>query len=103
MKVHSSAQEGVMQEKCRLAGAKFIILNSNHEQIMCVQTDSHGEAIIDGLPYGRYYIKEVDPPMGYHRCEETVELEISENNCDRCVEFVNRRKTGSIKIIKYGI
>ena len=92
-----------MQERCRLAGAKFIVLNCNHEQIMCVKTDCNGEAIIDGLPYGKYFIKEVEPPCGYCKCDEIIELEIDCANENRCVEFVNRRKTGSIKIIKYGI
>lgn len=92
-----------MQDKIRLSGAKFVLMDCHHEQIMCIKTDENGEALIDCLPYGKYYLREVEPPMGYHRCSEEVEIVIDEDNCNRCVEFINKRKTGSIKIIKYGM
>ncbi len=92
-----------MQEKTRLSGAKFVLMDCRHEQIMCIKTDANGEAIIDCLPFGKYYLREVEPPQGYHRCCEEVEIVIDEDNDHRCVEFVNKRKMGSIKIIKYGI
>lgn len=92
-----------MQEKIRLSGAKFVLLDCHREQIMCVKTDENGEALIDCLPYGKYYLKEIEPPQGYHRCSEEVEIVIDESSNHRLAEFINKRKTGSIKIIKYGI
>ncbi len=92
-----------MREKTRLCGAKFALMNCRHEQVLCLKTDENGEAEIDRLPYGKYYLREIEAPIGYHRCCEEVEIVIDEENDRRCVEFVNKRKTGSIKIIKFGV
>lgn len=91
-----------MRDKCRLEGAKFILSDASGKQLMCVVTDARGEACIDNLPYGTYYLREVEAPCGYAPCADEVEIVISECNENRTVEFVNRCRYGSIKIIKYG-
>ena len=89
-----------MQGKKRLEGAKFILLDHNRKEIMCVKTDANGEALIDSLPYGKYILIEAEPPLGYHRFDQEIEILINDTCPDRCVEVINSQCLGSLKIIK---
>lgn len=89
-----------MQGGRRLEGAKFLLLDCNRQEIMCVMTDDCGEAFIDRIPFGRYYLVEVQPPQGYARYKKEIEIVIDENSARRCIEIVNYRRTGSLNIIK---
>ena len=91
-----------MLERMRLPGAKFELLNCNKQPIMCVVTNCNGEAFIDCLPYGKYYLREIEAPCGYEKSCQCIEIIIGDQCRNRCVEVVNKRKTGSVKIIKYG-
>lgn len=88
--------------RTRLCGAKFVLSDENGKEIMCVQTDVNGEAFIDGLPYGKYFLTECEPPDGYARYEKRIEIALSENCPDRLVEIIGARRCGSIKIIRFG-
>lgn len=42
-----------------------------------VKSDSKGKFVVEGLPYGTYYLKEIIPPEGYKVLSETIKFEIS--------------------------
>lgn len=92
-----------MQNKKRLEGAKFVLLDNNHKEIMCVKTDGDGEAFIDRLPFGKYFLVETEAPYGYNKCDKEIEVLINAECHDRCVEVINTQRLGSLKIIKVGI
>ncbi len=92
-----------MQERMRLPKAKFELLDCFKRPIMCVVTDNNGEAIIENLPLGTYFLRETEAPMGYEKNCDLVQIVIDEQNSFGCVEFVNRKKKGAIKIIKLGL
>lgn len=76
-----------------LAGAKFLITNSNGEKVDEIVTNAEGIAISKDLPRGKYIVKEVLAPDFYltdgkeHFCEilrpnETIEFNVSNGNVD---------------------
>lgn len=62
-----------------LLGAKFEILNENKKVIHVAETDENGEIHIQGLLPGIYYIREVNPPFGYHTNTNLYKVEIQLN------------------------
>lgn len=64
-----------------LEGAIFGIYNENDKEIGTLETDETGKAISELLPYGKYYLKELDTGSVYYLLNEnTYEFEIVENN-----------------------
>lgn len=88
--------------KIKLAGAKFALCDCEGRTVACGVTNSCGEIVFDCLPFGKYYLRELEAPCGYTKCDEVVEVCISECSAHECVEFVNVKKTGSIKVVKFG-
>jgi len=91
-----------MDKKKRLAGAKFVLLNCRGKEIACGVTNKDGELFFDCLPFGRYFIKEIEAPCGYEKCDKISEICLNCERPHRCVEFMNEKKKGSIKILKFG-
>lgn len=42
-----------------------------------IKSDSEGKFVVEGLPYGTYYLKEIIPPKGYQALSETIKFEVS--------------------------
>jgi hypothetical protein len=87
----------------RLPGAKFVLIDECGRELACGVTNDCGELEFDCLPPGKYYIKELEAPCGYEKSRECAEVRLCDCSLHRCVEFVNERKKGSIKIVKYGV
>ncbi|MDO4282849.1 MAG: SpaA isopeptide-forming pilin-related protein [Clostridia bacterium] len=51
--------------KEKLKGVEFKILNSNREEIGTYTTDKDGIILVENLPYGEYYYKEMKTPENY--------------------------------------
>ncbi len=64
-----------------LKGAKFGIYNTENKQIGELTTNEEGKAISELIPYGKYYIKELDTGSVYYLLNEnTFEFEIVKNH-----------------------
>ena len=87
----------------RLAGAKFALYDDCGKHIACGVTDCRGELLFECLPHGKYFVKETDAPFGFEKSEEVAEVVICGKNSHKTVEFFNKRKTGSICVIKKGV
>ncbi len=86
----------------KLPGAKFVLIDKCGCEIACGVTNDCGELIFDCLPFGKYFLKELEAPCGYEKSDKCVEVCIGDDSRHRCVEFVNEKKKGSIKVIKFG-
>ena len=85
--------------KIRLRGAKFTLYDSCGKPIACGVTNCNGELCFNSLPLGKYYLHEDDAPCGYEKSHEYCEVVIDKCSPNETVEFVNKRTTGSIKVI----
>ena len=64
-----------------LKGAKFGIYNTENKQIGELTTNEEGKATSELIPYGKYYIKELDTGSVYYLLNEnTFEFEIVKNH-----------------------
>lgn len=69
------------ETKETLKGAIFGIYNENDEEIGQLETDEKGMATSELIPYGKYYLKELDTGSVYYLLnEDTFEFEIVENH-----------------------
>ena len=98
-KVCKKCKESKMEKK-RLQGARFMLLDEGRNEVKSVMTDETGEALIEKLPFGKYYLVETNPPFGYRRLDKEIEILIDESCADRCVEVMSSQCFGSLKIIK---
>ena len=53
------------------------LLYAKDQIVTYLTTDSNGEAIIENLPLGKYYLKQTEPPEGFSLKEEISEVELS--------------------------
>ena len=94
--------ENCANGKIRLRGAKFVLYNACGQSVACGVTNDNGEICFDNLPLGKYYLMEVVAPCGFEISDVYCVVVICENKRRECVEFVNVKLTGSIKVVKYG-
>ena len=90
------------KECVKLPGAKFVLLNEDKKEIACAVTDRHGNIVFDDLPIGKYFIREIEAPCGFKKCDDLIEIQLTCCRAHRCIEVINERKRGSIKIVKLG-
>lgn len=89
-------------ETKRLAGVKFELRAKCGCVIACGRTNENGELKFDCLPCGTYFLVEVEPRKGWNCDRKPICIEITGENPHKCVEVINRRDNGSIKVIKLG-
>ena len=68
---------GSMQGKTliiRMAGAESFI--KKDEQVATLTTDKTGKASVSNLYLGKYYLKEITPPVGYLLDEEEHDVKL---------------------------
>ena len=85
----------------KLQGAKFkLYKNDDSEYSSTVYTtDSNGEVLVQDLPYGEYYFKEIEAPTGYKLNDEKILVDI--NSSTEVVKNVkNELFKGKFKIVK---
>lgn len=87
--------------KIRLRGAKFVLYDSCGQSVACGVTNEHGKSALI-ICRSQILLKEVEAPCGFEKSDEYCEVIICENKRCECVEFVNVKLTGSIKVVKYG-
>lgn len=94
----------------RIPGAKFKIYNENNELVETIITDENGEATLENLPINvKYTIKEVETAKDYILSDESVTIQLKENEI-KTLTFKNKKKeqeaeklprTGMIDISNY--
>ena len=78
------------------------IYDSNNNLLLTKETDNNGKIIINNLPIGKYYIKEVKANDNYLISDEIVTFEIKENGEIVKARMTNKMITGILEINKIG-
>ena len=84
----------------KLEGVVFEILNEDGEIIETITTDDEGRAITKFIPIDtEYTVREKETKKEYVLSEETVKVVLEENEI-KSITFENKKKKGTIKILK---
>ena len=63
-----------------LEGAKYGIYYENGNLYQTIVTDSKGEAFLEEIPLGKYYLQEIEAPYGYCLNDEKVYFEVKDKD-----------------------
>ncbi|MHC5227714.1 SpaA isopeptide-forming pilin-related protein [Enterococcus sp. LJL99] len=87
-----------------LAGAEFIVIDSNNQLVEKITTDKNGVAELTNLPYGTYKVIEAKAPEGYELDATPKYITLSKNSPSgiATLTILNKKKVekGSIEVIK---
>ena len=83
-----------------IAGVKFLVTQKNGEfydkvlkdgEDYVVTSDEQGLFLVDNLPYGEYYLWEVETPTGYYALSGPVKFVIDESSIEQMITIENKR------------
>ena len=86
-----------------LAGAVFGLFNEQGDQVQEATSDADGSVVFQQIPYGRYAIRELSAPYGYHPSAKTWEVTVDgtyQNSIGLLDTVVNEDAPGRIRILK---
>lgn len=86
-----------------LAGAVFGLFNDQGDQVQEATSDADGSVVFQQIPYGRYTIRELSAPYGYHPSAKTWEVTVDgtyQNPIGLLDMVVNEDAPGRIRILK---
>lgn len=86
-------------EEIKLEGVEFELYNDKKELVNKVITNEKGEAVLENLYIGKYYLKEIRTNEEYILNEKEIEVQIEWNNETQKV-IKNSKKQGSLNIVK---
>lgn len=99
--VNKMDSENIQRKFATLEGSVYGIYNDK-ELITTIETNNYGVAYIDNLPFDKkYYIKEIEPSLGYKLDEKTYEVYLSNDNKDMVVNSYEEVIKGNLIINKY--
>ena len=86
-----------------LAGAVFGLFDSEGTKVQEATSDADGSVVFQQIPYGRYTIRELSAPYGYHPSAKTWEMTVDgtyQNPIGLLDTVVNEDAPGRIRILK---
>lgn len=86
-----------------LAGAVFGLFDSEGTKVQEATSDADGSVVFQQMPYGRYAIRELSAPYGYHPSAQTWEVTVDgtyQNPIGLLDTVVNEDAPGRIRILK---
>ena len=86
-----------------LAGAVFGLFDSEGTKVQEATSDADGSVVFQQIPYGRYAIRELSAPYGYHPSAQTWEVTVDgtyQNPIGLLGTVVNEDAPGRIRILK---
>lgn len=87
--------------KRKLKGAKFEVWNKFRNLVTVLTTDDNGYAKSEKLPYGVYYVREQESPIGYKLESNIIEsVEIIKDEQLNTLNISNKRIDGVLKFSK---
>ena len=78
------------------------LYNSDNELLLTKETDKNGIIIIDNLPYGKYYLKEIKANYYYQKSDEIINFEIKNDGEIIKKTLTNKKIVGDLIIKKMG-
>lgn len=88
------------ENKIRLSGVTFNLLDADKKLLGSFVTDANGEIQINNLPVGTYYLQESGTQSNYYLNDNLQEVTLTKDDLDKIVQIDNDRMKGSIKVIK---
>lgn len=98
-KVDGTTNKAEAQGDATLKGAVYEIYDENGKSVGKITTDNRGQGKIS-LDYGKYTIKEIKAPEGYHLSNQVYEFEITKDNSDINLEVKDKVITGKVLLTK---
>ena len=93
-------RENIERKNAILEGAEYGIYNEE-ELITTIKTNEEGVAYINKLPLGKYYVKEINPSLGYKLDEKVYEITLTNNDRDIVINSYEEVIKGNLIINKY--
>lgn len=85
-----------------LAGAVFGLYNDRGQKLAELICDDMGRASYDGLPKGRFYLKELKAPEGFTLPDSMIPFEIVTQGQVQKITVKNAKGYGKVEVIKTG-
>ena len=86
-----------------ISGAKYRLESEDKSITLEGTTDEEGKLVFEGLPIGKYTITEIEAPIGYELDNNTIEVEITEDERNIELKATNKLKevpnTSDINVI----
>lgn len=92
--------ENIDRKDATLEGAVYGIYQED-ELLYNLETDEDGYAYIDGLPLGKYYVKEISPSIGYELDTNIYEVILTRENRNGVIISYENIIKGNLVINKY--
>ena len=92
--------ENIERKNAILEGAEYGIYNEE-ELITTIKTNEEGVAYIDKLPLGKYYVKEINPSLGYKLDKNIYEINLTNKDKDVVINSYEEVIKGNLIINKY--
>lgn len=83
----------------KLEGVKFNLIDKDGNIVKHLITDKNGEIILNDLPIGKYYLKEIETNKNYILNEETMEVNVEGGKTSEVI-VKNNKIRGQIKVEK---
>ena len=96
-KIDSDTKTTKASGDAKLEGAIYELYNSNMEKLKEITIDNNKIGFLENLSFGKYYIKEIKPGIGYTLNDEIHEINISKNTPD--IELTLENKVIQAKIV----
>lgn len=74
-----------------LSGVEFGLFDTNGNEIMRGVTGDDGSLLFEGIRFGTYELRELTAKTGYHKNDEVITVEISENAVTLTYEITNEK------------
>ena len=94
------------QDKNAIEGAEFGLFRSDETEfikenaIALTASDETGVFIFDGIPYGKWAIKELSCPEQYVMSDQIYDINITKDGEILSLGVVNKRVSGAVKVVK---
>lgn len=99
-KLDSDTNSTTPSGEAKLEGAKYQIYDRNMKEICQLEIDETKNASIKNLPYGKYYLKEIDAGEGYEIDQNIYEFELEDRIPEINLNLKNKVIKGALKINK---
>ena len=74
-----------------IKGIEINVYNENNKVVFKGRTNNDGKIVINNLPYGKYYIKQIKVPKGYILNEEEYVFYVNDSTCQSSINIHNEK------------
>ncbi len=99
-KIDKDTKSTTASGNAKLEGAKYQIYDSNMQEVCQIEIDETKTAIVKNLPYGKYYIKELEAGTGYKLDENMHSFALEDRTPTIKLQLENEVIKGNLKIHK---